>query len=459
MLNSTKNRLMVDKFRLLYQTYDCFFVISPTNINENMKRNLKFFCGILLISSAFALSSCRHAMMSDDQWREIVQTIYPVDSIDKSHTWNLLLDKALTIHVKIADPNITTVQVLNGNPYTTEDVEILAERPCETGKSVNPTFKIPNVAPSLYAAAINSEGRYYVVPVEDASEVTIGGSKVINDGTLYQPIYQTFTYLFEEDYPYPGDFDFNDVVLRISQHVTNDSTLKITVTLAAVGATKQIGAAIRLPNIDYSYVKDVTIDEGTRFDEDYSISRYFISNDEICSRGRDGSAVINLFDDAHWSINAKESMGQVVRMYYNTRKYEVEDESATVPTTSRTYTVNLKSGVNAYYLSLSDIDPFIIAASNGLCVETHTYQYKYTEAIWHYTNGSGGEDDRVPWALLIPDATFHYPVEGITLGMYRDGQISGAYSRYNHSFGQWGRNSNSSKDWWLYSNATKAQVY
>ena len=424
-----------------------------------MKKSMKFLCGILLIGSILTLASCRHMAMTDDQWREIVQNIYPVDSIDSYHTWNLLQDKALTIHVKIADPNITTVQVLNGNPYIEEGVEILAERPCKTGNTVSPTFKVPVVTPTLYAAAVNNEGRYYVVSVGDGNEVTIGGSKVVNDGTLYQPIYQTFTFLFEEDYPYPGDFDFNDVVLRISQQAANDSTLKVKVTLAAVGATKQIAAAIRLPNIAYSDVESVTIDEGSRFDEDYSISRYFISNDEVCSRGRDGSAVINLFDDAHWSINAKESMGQVVRMYYNTRKYETEDESAIVPTVSRTYSVHLKSNINAYYLSLADIDPFVIAASNGLCVETHAYQYKYTEALWHYTNGSGGLDDRVPWALLIPDASFHYPVETITLGMYRDGQISGAYSRYNHSFGQWGRNRNRSTDWWLYSNATKAQVY
>jgi hypothetical protein len=119
----------------------------------------------------------------------------------------------------------------------------------------------------------------------------------------------------------------------------------------------------------------------------------------------------------------------------------------------------MKSKINAYYQSLAHIDPFIIVSNNGLCVEVHTYRYKYDEAIWHYTNGSGGMDDRVPWALLIPDATFHYPVEGITMGMYRDGQISGAYSRYNHSFGQWGRNRSASKDWWLYENATKAQVY
>lgn len=424
-----------------------------------MKINIKVLSGLLLLSGLLTWSSCRHIAMTDDQWREIIQGYYPIDSIDATHMWDLLKDKALTVHVKIADPDITTVQVLNGNPYTTEGVEILAERPCSTGKSVSPTFKVPNVEPDLFAAAINSEGKYYVVPVDNASEVTIGGSKVINDGSLFQPTYQTFTFLFEEDYPYPGDFDFNDVVLRISLHATNDSTLKMTVTLAAVGATKQIAAAIRLPNIDYTDVKNVTIDEGSRFDEDYSISRYFISNDEIFSRGRDASVVINLFDDAHWSMNAKESMGQVVRMYYNTHKYELEDESATVPPVSRTYNIELKSSINAYYLSLADIDPFLIAASDGLCVETHTYQYKYTEAIWHYTNGSGGNDDRVPWALLIPDATFHYPLEEIALGMYRNGQITGAYSRYNHSFGQWGRNKSNSTDWWLYSNATKAQVY
>lgn len=424
-----------------------------------MKISIKKFSGLLFLCGIFLWTSCRHIAMTDDLWRMIIQKNYPIDSIDASHMWDLLKDKALTVNVKIADSDITTVQVLNGNPYTTEGVEILAERPCTTDKSVSPTFKVPNVEPVLYAAAINSKGKYYVVPVENANEVTIGGSKVINEGKLYQPGYQTFTFLFEEDYPNPGDFDFNDVVLRISQHAINDSTLKLTVTLAAVGATKQIGAAIRFPLLSAADVEKVTIDEGRRFDEDYPIERYFINNEIVAVEGRDGSLVVNLFDDAHWCMNSNEENGQVIRMYYNTRKYEVEGESATVPTVSRTYNIELKPSVNAYYLSLADIDPFLITASNGLCVETHTYRYKYTEAIWRYTNGPGGNDDRVPWALLIPDATFHYPVEEIALGMYRDGQITGAYSRYNHSFGQWGRNKNNSTDWWLYSNATKAQVY
>ena len=457
-LKRAKNRSQADKKQVSCRANDCFFVISPTN-SIVMKNNIKCLLGLLLLGGSFSLSSCRHMEMTNDQWREIVQYNYPVDSIDSYHTWNLLQDKALTIRVNIADQDIKTVQVLNGNPYLTEGVEILAERHCRTGQVVNPSFKVPTVAPTLYVAAVNGQGRYYVVPVDNATDVTIGGSKVINDGTLHQPIYQTFTYLFEDDYPLPGDFDFNDVVLRISQHAVNDSTLALQVTLAAVGAANQIGAAIRLPHINRDDVKDVTIEEGSRFDEGYGISRYYISDDELVSGGLDGSAVINLFEDAHWCMKAEESMGQVVRMRYNTMKYEVENEAATVPTVTRTYDIHLKSNINAYYLSLADIDPFIIVASSGLCVEVHTYIHKYDEAIWHYTTGPGDQDDRVPWALMIPDASFHYPVEGIAIGMYRDGQISGAYSRYNHSFGQWGRNRNSYKDWWLYENATKAQVY
>jgi LruC domain-containing protein len=249
------------------------------------------------------------------------------------------------------------------------------------------------------------------------------------------------------------------MVLRISQHAVNDSVLAVKVTLAAIGSTKQLAAAIRLPQIKFEDVKGVSIEEGTRFDQGYSTDRYFITND-VATNAFDGSTVINLFEDAHWCVNSKESMGQVVRMRYNTYKFDVVDEAARVPVISRTYRVHMKSKINAYYLSLADIDPFLITSANsGMCVEVHTYKHKYDEVVWHYTNGPGEQDDRVPWALMVPDATFHYPVEGITLGMYRDGQISGAYSRYNHSFGQWGRNRNNSTDWWLYENATKAQVY
>ena len=144
-------------------------------------------------------------------------------------------------------------------------------------------------------------------------------------------------------------------------------------------------------------------------------------------------------------------------MYYNTRNYEVKNESVNMPTVSRTYNIYLSDNVDASFLQLSDIDPFIMVNNDGLIVEIHTFSYKYSEAIWHYTNGPGSEDDMVPWALMVPDSHFQWPVEGMFMGRYRNGESTGAYSRYGHSFGEWGRDHTRAEDWWTY--PSQAQVY
>jgi len=410
----------------------------------------------LTLLMVMAMESCRK--YDYDQFREIVQKNYLVDTVDQQQDWNLLKERALRIKVQVDDPDITNVQVLDGNPFETEGVEILANRFCSDSSTVSPTFSVPATKTEFWAAAVNSQGKYYVIPVGDKSDVVIGGSRMVSDRLMMsRPVGQVFTYLFEEDYPYPGDFDFNDVVLRISQQPQSKNVLKLTVTLAAVGATIQIGAAIRFPQLSASDVEKVTIDGGRRFDEGYPNERYFIDNDNVFAGGRDGSAVLFLFDDAHWCMNSDEEYGQVVRMFYNTRNYEVKGESVNTPTVSRTYYIYLKEGIDASYLQLSDIDPFIMVSSNGMVVEVHTFNYKYDEALWHYTNGPGSEDDMVPWALMVPDGQFRYPVEGMFLGRYRNGESTGAYSRYGHSFGEWGRDHTKSQDWWLY--PTESQVY
>ena len=195
-----------------------------------MRNTIKGLVMLLVLSGLMTLQSCFRKMTSAEQWREIVQTGFTVDSLDNYHMWDLLQDRALSISVKLNDSildDISLVQVLNGNPYETDGVEILAERPYKKGVAVNPSFKVPTVAPTLYVAAVSSQGKYYVMPVESKTKVVIGGGKVISDGLLHRPIYQTFTYLFEENYPLPGDFDFNDVVLRISQHAVDAQTLKV----------------------------------------------------------------------------------------------------------------------------------------------------------------------------------------------------------------------------------------
>ena len=63
------------------------------------------------------------------------------------------------------------------------------------------------------------------------------------------------TYCYEDNFPVPGDYDFNDVVLGLKmekkprRNGASRDTLVLKVEVKAVGATEPIGAALRLKNI------------------------------------------------------------------------------------------------------------------------------------------------------------------------------------------------------------------
>lgn len=406
--------------------------------------------GILL-----AVSSCNRTILDADDLEKLTQHSFPIDTVDIRHDWNLVQKTAISITPNVPnDNNISKVQILTENPYQVADAEVMAEKEVQGGNRVVLTVEMPISQTDFWVAAINRNGKYYVVPSAGKTDISFDGNNVVSSGTLKQPVPQTFTYLFEENFPMPGDFDFNDVVLRISKENPAPNIVKLHVTLAAVGADKVIGAAIRLPGIAYDDIESITVDGGKRFDEDYPVYRYFISNDDIYSRGLDGTAVVNLFDDAHWVLNAEEKDGRFVRMHYNTTKFEKKNESAHVPTQSRTYTIVTKDHANTAAISLSTIDPFIIENYNSINMEVHTYKYKYAQVLWQYHKGQTADKDLIPWALLIPSAKFQYPVEAMPIGYYRNATNFGAYSRNNHSFGQWARNKDVAQDWWHYPSST-----
>ncbi|MDE6011344.1 MAG: LruC domain-containing protein [Prevotella sp.] len=401
---------------------------------------------------------CRKMEVDSELIKEITLGEFPIDTIDSRHDWNLVHQMMVGVKADVPGENyISKVQILTGNPYQ-GDTEVMAEKFAQSGDRVTLSFEMPITESNFWVAAVSRSGKYYVMPSNNRDEFSFVGSDVISNGLLRTPVPQIFTYLFEENFPLPGDFDFNDVVLRISKENPSANILKLKVRLDAVGADKKIAAAIRLQGIRYEDVESVTIDEGKRFDEDYPTNRYFIDKEAIFTRGNDGSAVINLFDDAHWSLNPLSKDGRIVRLHYNTTKYEKEDESATVDAQTRTYTIVAKDDKDVLsYVTLSNIDPFIMENYNSINMEVHTYKYKYTQVLWQFHTGQTADDDHVTWALLIPSSSFRYPVEGIPIGRYRNGEIFGAYNRYNHSFGQWGRNKDNSKDWWKY--PTSVQVY
>ena len=89
----------------------------------------------LTLLMVMAMESCRK--YDYDQFREIVQKNYLVDTVDQQQDWNLLKERALRIKVQVDDPDITNVQVLDGNPFETEGVEILANRFCSDSSTLD----------------------------------------------------------------------------------------------------------------------------------------------------------------------------------------------------------------------------------------------------------------------------------------------------------------------------------
>ena len=410
--------------------------------------------GILLTGT-----SCRRDFFNKEDYVEYTRGLYPVDTLDESSDWNLLQQMRVRVCADVKIDGMARAQILNANPYYDGTAEVLAEKTVSYGDEKWMIFEVPLTQQRLYAAIVTSSGRYYVREFDvSQQEVRFSEGTVISQGEMITPGYQTFTYLFEESFPEPTDFDYNDIVLRISKSAPQANVLKLKVRLAAVGSTNTMAAAIRLPDIAYKDVETVTIDEETPFDAGYPVMRSRLKDEDSWGQGKNGDVVINLFEDAHWTMNPETNiMGMIDVAFYNTRHY-TDDLNKIVRQQTRNYTVTLKPTVEVTGLRLSELDPFIIVPYSGFNFEIHTYPYKFDEVYWEFMgDDKRAYDDHLAWALLIPDGRFRYALEDIPIGTYRNGEIFGAYSKYLHSFGEWCRNHTIATDWWQ--NPASGMVY
>ena len=316
---------------------------------------------------------------------------------------------------------------------------------------------------TLYAALVTRDGPTYITPFTVGQELlNFSGSQTRRLSYMPTTAQQTFTYLFESSFPTPDDFDYNDLVLRISRNAPRSNNLRITVTLAAAGCKKQVAAAIRLPGVSYEQVQLVNIVEREPFDKNFPYAYTKIDVDGNVARGRSGEAVIRLFEDAHWAMKSSlDELGAVYYLPFNTARPNADgtpDSLTTMPVLTRTFDIYLRDGANADSLRLADLDPFIIESNQAIHFEVHTYEHKFQEVLWQYMgDDKTAYDDFLSWALVIPDANFRYPLEEMPLGTYRNDELFGAYGLLNHSFGQWARNYRTSRDWWMHPN--EALVY
>lgn len=413
-----------------------------------MKQNGITLLIIAAVSLLVSVTSCSKELFDKDVYNESVDYKFMIDNVDRDHDWILTKNDTITITTS-AVSNIRSVQVLTANPYISNTAEIAAESVIFGGK-VALAYTMPVTMETIYIEAYDASGNdlgYYETKYGTKS-IELSTAMLSKPGTIRATSYQTMTYLYESTFPLPDDFDYNDMVLRISKYnpeLGNSFVVDLKVTLEACGADELYAAALQLADIKYSDIEKVEIVGGQRLDEGYPVERSLINND-VWTRGNHGEAVINLFECAQWAISKqKDDLGDIEVIHYNTTHNVVEGKSAIAAPVTVIYRITFKEAAVAQSLTFDRIDPFILrGGQNGGVWEVHTYAHKFDSTL--KALDSSAYDNHISWALVIPKADFRYTRYGISLCGYNEetGETFGPYL----GFVKWMQNHNTNRDWY-----------
>ena len=429
-----------------------------------MQYTKKFLMALGLLGSLI-LTSCHKDVFNEDDYDKILDEASPVDSVDAKHTWELTQDH---IYVVEADVHIgvKSVLILSDNPLTAFNAEVMAQSPIEDGGRIMLAATVPTRINELYAALVDDKDRYTVVsfPVGTTVVDFSGVKSVYSQKPLKaRLVQQKLVYCFEEEMPEPGDYDYNDVVLRLTREVVDSRHLKIEVELAAVGASKQLAAGIHLVGYKAEDIDSVTIEGGGSFDLSgfyhnvplQKMASPLFENNSLLQSGRNGDALIYLFEDAHWAMGDDLD---VVNQIFQRKKYNVSrsynDNFPILVPRIETYHVYFKSDQNINGFTPAMFDPFVLSPYYGNVWELHCYRDREAQVTREYTLT---KSKKLPWALMIPYASFRYPLEGVNIGFYKNGNLFGAYMNMGCSFGEWAEDRTKCLDW--YTSPTFNQIY
>ena len=409
---------------------------------------------------AMMLVSCNRNMFNEDDYNNLVEQEQPVEGIDPSHTWELTKMYYMTVSVGNVMPAATRLQILSDNPAAGDGATILGDYLLSNENKQYIAFIAPDYMTTFYAALVDGNNNYTVTSFTSA-ERSIGFSKLLATNVKVDTRKigkQVFSYCFEDEMPVPGDYDYNDVVLRISQERTASNQITLDITLAAVGSLSQVAAALRLVNYKFDDIESVTTVGDETFDKGYKkTSLPFIKSNELLMEGSNGEAVLNLFEDAHWATGVAKyaSEGYLPRYRYNVSKTASADDEKMSPRTI-SYVITFKNPLSLNYFTLNELDPFVIVEFNGALMEEHAiYRYRTVTTLHEYTQPTNAVI--LPWALVVPSGSFRYPLDGVNIGFAKDDALFGAYMTINHAFGEWAAKAGYARDWYFY--PTENMVY
>jgi len=400
-----------------------------------------------------ALTACNKDQFDQNKYQGSVDTQFMIDYADPDHDW--CLTKSDTITIRTPETSIYSVQILTDNPYTSATAEIAAEGITYVWDdySAEMAFTVPVTQHTLYVAALDQSGNYIgVMPFTyGTDEVEVKRADLLQNGTLTWPGYQKFTYLYESTFPQPDDFDYNDMVLRISKslpNLANSNDVDLTVTLDACGAGELYAAAIQLAGIPYSAISKVEIVGGKAMDEGYPIDPMFITNKSTLQRGHNGNAVIRLFECAQYALARNtDEWGDIAVIRYNTAPSDRENYSATVKPVTLTYRITFNSRDVARLFTFDRIDPFLIHEYNMGYWEVHTYPHKFDLVISDMDTNVRAYDNHISWSLVIPKGDFRYPIEGMPLSTF-NADVDATFGPYD-GFADWMKSHLTNRSWYL----------
>ena len=415
-----------------------------------------------LASVMVAVTSCKEANLFDENdYNEFVTNAFPVQNIDPLHDWSTTYK--YPFRVGIGYEGAYTLKFYSDNP------KYLSSRLLNTCYvDGNQTYDIrvtaPSVVDKIYVSLVDDKGQRRIREVNATtslndvvfSEAT-SAEDIISNESESMDVPQTYTFCFEENFPQPGDYDFNDVVMGVTLNKSMENGVRyltVGIEVRAVGSGSRLAAAMRLADVSAKDVVGTTYERAgakhyffTQYGDQDMLPKFGDSN-EFLTMHNSTDLVIPVFNDAHYFISGGVTMAALPeRNFYNTVTDEEDLRGKAVTAKSQTFKFAVNDATLFNNLSVSDIDLFILEEYNAGVFEVHTIPYKTAEVIdeWAAVNSDGSSPygSNYPWALLIP-GEFKYPIEGLSIGKAKGNVIGGAYL----GFSSWAQNRNSNKNWY-----------
>ena len=424
---------------------------------------IKTTLGAMMLLSMMA---CTTNYYDEEKYNEYIKYNSPVDSVDQYHQWRLTEERSYKITANV-NQDVEKVMLLTANPLSSTKAEVMNESVIAKGESKWIMVSVPMIQSTLYVALVDKDGIYYV-KVFPVTQTEIDFSGGINTGTPVATLKpQTYTYLYEKDFPLVGDYDYNDLIFRIGVEHTTPKQVVVHVTLSAVGCDVQLAGYFRVMGCNFDDIDSVTTVNGKTFNDNLPAgSKNFVKSYDLLICSSKNQPVITVCADAHWAMDPYQSIMEntgaiALRKYYNT-SLDASPEYESRNSVSQSYIIYFKDSTIAENITLEEIDPFIVENYNGGLYEIHLDELKASQVLYNYQVEFKIKD--LPWALLVPSNDFKYPLEGVQIGFYKRTDTGvvfsdGAYKTTGHAFGAWVENHKAALDWYNYPDESQVWIF